>query len=238
MNLAIFDIDGTLTNTTHVDALCFIQAFATSHAITEIDTDWTKYSYTTDSGIALQILHEKFGRAPDTEELEKFKHCFISLLKKNYLADLKHFVEIPGASALLKRFREEAGWAIAIASGCWQESANLKLEAAGIEINDLPPVFADEFVSREEIVQTAICKARTHYHQKGFARKVSIGDGLWDVRAALQLGIPFLGIGSGERAAALREAGVSHILKDFRDYNRFIRFVTEVKIPKPKMQII
>jgi len=40
MNLAIFDIDGTLTETNAVDEICFVQAFADAHAITEINTNW------------------------------------------------------------------------------------------------------------------------------------------------------------------------------------------------------
>jgi len=33
MNLAIFDIDGTLTETDHVDEICFLKALAEAHAI-------------------------------------------------------------------------------------------------------------------------------------------------------------------------------------------------------------
>ncbi len=39
MDLAIFDIDGTLTETDHVDDICFVQALADAHTITEINTD-------------------------------------------------------------------------------------------------------------------------------------------------------------------------------------------------------
>lgn len=234
MNLAIFDVDGTLTKTVGIDDLCFTQAFAISKGITGIDTDWTKYRYPTDSGITLQIFHEKLDREPNTKELQKLKHCFINLLKKHSLSDPQDFTEITGASLLLKRFRKEPGWAIAIAAGGWPEPATLKLQAAGIEINNLPTVFADEGISREEILEKAIKKALICYRQKDFKRIVSIGDGLWDVHTAIRLGIPFLGIAGGKRAALLCEAGVSHILEDFRDYNRFLQYLNEAQIPKVK----
>lgn len=234
MNLAIFDVDGTLTKTVSIDDLCFTQAFAISKGITGIDTDWTKYTYPTDSGITLQIFQEKLGRKPSPEELRKLKHCFINLLKKHSLSDPQDFTEIAGASLLLKRFRKEPEWAIAIAAGGWSEPATLKLEMTGMEINNLPTAFANEGISREEILEKAIKKALSHYRQKNFERIVSIGDGLWDVRTAIRLGIPFLGIAGGKRAALLRKAGVSHILKDFRDYNRFLRYLNEAQIPRPK----
>ena len=84
MKLAIFDIDGTLTNTNGVDDECFVKALAEAHAITEIDTDWATYPHTTDSGITLHIFQEKFGRHPEETELGKFKGCFVNMLGVQY----------------------------------------------------------------------------------------------------------------------------------------------------------
>jgi beta-phosphoglucomutase-like phosphatase (HAD superfamily) len=84
LKLAIFDIDGTLTNTNSVDDECFVKALAEAHAITEIDTDWATYPHTTDSGITLRIFQEKFGRNPEETELGKFKCCFVNMLSEQY----------------------------------------------------------------------------------------------------------------------------------------------------------
>jgi len=69
MNLAIFDIDGTLTETNAVDEICFVQAFADAHSITRINTNWMEYRYVTDSGIMFQIFHERF-----VDQLESLIH--------------------------------------------------------------------------------------------------------------------------------------------------------------------
>src|SRR6267142_4180379 len=98
MKLAIFDIDGTLTNTNSVDNECFVKAFAEAHAITEIDTDWSAYPHTTDSGITLSIFQQKFGRNPEETELGKLKCCFVNMLREQYQSDSSSFVEIAGAS--------------------------------------------------------------------------------------------------------------------------------------------
>ncbi len=87
MNLAIFDIDGTLTRTDHIDDVCFAQALADAHAITGISTDWAGYSHTTDSGITLDIFRERFNRAPEEAELLKFKSHFVQLLEDYRVKD-------------------------------------------------------------------------------------------------------------------------------------------------------
>ena len=129
MNLAIFDIDGTLTQTDHVDDICFLQALADAHQIT--------------------------------------------------------------AS------------------------------------------FADDAPSREDILRSAIAKAKKRYQQTSFARIVSIGDGLWDVRTARNLQFPFLGIGSGAREQRLLQAGATHVLVHFADYRKLMRCLEEAEIPAP-----
>ena len=55
MNLAIFDIDGTLTESVAVDELCFVQAFRDVLDIGSINTNWLDYHFQTDSGLTLEI---------------------------------------------------------------------------------------------------------------------------------------------------------------------------------------
>ena len=59
MQLVIFDVDGTLTNTYKIDENCFVRALALEFGIFGVNTNWTEYSYTTDSGITQQIFQEK-----------------------------------------------------------------------------------------------------------------------------------------------------------------------------------
>src|SRR6267142_4267010 len=107
MNLAIFDIDGTLTNTNKVDEDCFVKAFAEAHSINNIVTDWTAYPHTTDSGITQHIFQEKFGRSPEETELGKLKRCFVNMLSEQYRSNSSSFAEISGASIALNRLKQE-----------------------------------------------------------------------------------------------------------------------------------
>ena len=156
MKLAIFDIDGTLTETDEVDDKCFVKAFAESHQISDIETDWTKYKHVTDSGILSEVFEKKLERAPEEKDFTAFKHCFVEKLREFAGKDTKFFAEIPGAKIMLEKLRLEKDWAIALATGCFYDSAELKIKTARINIEDFPVATADDAISREEILQIAI----------------------------------------------------------------------------------
>jgi phosphoglycolate phosphatase-like HAD superfamily hydrolase len=231
VKLAIFDIDGTLTNTNNIDDECFVKALSEAHAINEISRDWASYTHTTDSGITLEIFQDRFGRDPEVSELDKFKSCFVENLNQQYHSDSSNFTAIAGASVALTKLKGETDWAVAIATGCWRESALLKLRAAMIDINGIPAAFAEDGLSREEILQSAVSKSLEQYRLSRFTKTVSIGDGLWDVRTARRLSFTFLGIGSEESAAILNRAGAKHIIEDFTDYDRLVSFLNDAEIP-------
>jgi phosphoglycolate phosphatase-like HAD superfamily hydrolase len=86
-------------------------------------------------------------------------------------------------------------------------------------------------LSREEILETAVLQALQDYRVDSFAKTVSIGDGLWDVRTARRLGFTFLGVGGGEAVAFLERAGAKHVIEDFADYDRFVNCLNEAEIP-------
>jgi phosphoglycolate phosphatase-like HAD superfamily hydrolase len=231
MNLAIFDVDGTLTETDHVDDICFVRALADAHGITNISTDWAGYPHTTDSAIMSYVFQESLNRSPAEDELQKFKCRFVTLLEEHRATDASLFAEITGAAYMLRRLNQEPEWRVAIASGGWRVSATLKLRVAGMDVDEFPAAFADDGFSREEILRSAILKSEKRYHEAGFERVVSIGDGLWDVRTARNLNFAFLGIGTGDRKEKLLRAGATHVLKDFSDYDKLISCLNDAEVP-------
>jgi phosphoglycolate phosphatase-like HAD superfamily hydrolase len=232
MNLAIFDVDGTLTETNHVDDICFLQALNDAHSITDVNTDWAGYPHTTDSAIYSDIFRERLNRRPVAADIEKFKNRFVCLLEDNLVKDPALFTEIAGAPLMLRQLNQEPEWRVTIASGGWRISAALKLKVADIDLNNFPGAFADDGLSREEIIQSAVLKAKESYRQGQFERIVSVGDGLWDVRAARNLQIPFLGIGSGDGEKKLRGAGATHVIENFVDYRQLIHCLLDAEVPK------
>ena len=231
VKLAIFDIDGTLTNTNSVDDECFVGALAEAHAITGINTDWASYQHTTDSGITMQVFQERLGRDPEAAELDKFKSCFVRMLRERYKANSSSFAAMAGAAVMLNRLKAEPDWAVAIATGSWRESALLKLKAAQLDVDGIPAAFAEDGLSREAILLSAVSQSLQHYRLDNFAKTVSIGDGLWDVRAAQVLRFSFLGVGRGDSAVKLTRAGAKHVIEGFGDYDRVVSLLYDAEIP-------
>lgn len=232
MNLAILDIDGTLTNTSHVDQICFTRAVAETHGVTDIDASWTNCPHVSDSGIAHQIFLDHFNREPNDGDLSPLKNRFFDLLRHHHELDAAHFAEIPGARQMVTQLEQKDDWVITIATGCWQGSAKMKLAAAGIELDRFPGGFAEDARPREGIVQTAIDRARQHYGIPQFAKIVSVGDALWDVKTAISLNLPFVGIASGDRAEVLNQAGARHVIGDYCNLNAFFEFLSLAERPR------
>ncbi len=229
MKLAIFDIDGTLTQRNDIDTQCYVKAFAEEFQITGINTNWSDYGHTTDSAISIQIFQDFWGRAPKEEELLKLKNRFVQLLKSSYAVDNQMFLETPGTLDMLRKIAG-TDWAIAFATGGWLDSASMKLEAIGLNFTKFPIASADDSISREEIVKTAISRAKEKYGVADFEKIVCIGDGIWDVLTAVQLQLPFVGVTSDRQV--LQDAGVKQIITDFTDFDGFLEALNNAGIPQ------
>ena len=228
MQLAIFDIDGTLTDTNAADNACFLQAFEEALGIRNIDTDWTSYRYSTDSGIVSEILERHRGRA-DQADVEVLRTRFVELLEERFKT--QPLQPIPGAPDLLRRLKTERGWRCAIATGGWRDSALMKLRTARVEVEGFPFASSDEACSRVAILEAVIEEAR-RIHLHPFARTVYIGDAAWDVRTAARMRLPFVGVGAGSRGERLRKAGALRVLENFSDYPATLGALESALIPE------
>ncbi len=233
MKLVIFDIDGTLTQTSRVDEICFVRAFTDAHGISVISDHWINCPHVSDSGVTAHLFQHRFGRDPHEDESHAIKQRLVDLLEEHHRIDQSYFAEISGAAETFNRRVQSRGWVRAIATGCWQPSAEMKLRAANINYDGVPGGFAEDGVAREAIVNAAISRSRARYQRENFDRVVSVGDGVWDVRTAARLGLAFVGVASGARAEMLREAGAKHIIPDFEDVDRFFDCLEEAEAPRP-----
>jgi phosphoglycolate phosphatase-like HAD superfamily hydrolase len=225
--LAIFDIDGTLTDTNGVDDDCYRAAVADALDIDPGVYDWAKAAHITDAGIFQWVAGELGRPAPSSAETDRAIATLGEQLAAVCEREPHRFAEIAGARAALSAMQAE-GWCVAVATGCWGVSARLKLRAAGIEVPGEVVACADDAIARADIVQLAQRRAERHY-DRTFDRVVSLGDGPWDVRAAIELNMPFIGMGG--RESELRELGASTVLRDYRDLDAFRRALSEATAP-------
>jgi phosphoglycolate phosphatase-like HAD superfamily hydrolase len=231
MKLVIFDIDGTLTQTSHIDAICYTRAFADTHGLDVLAEHWSDCPHVSDSGVTRHLFQHYFGRDPSDHESGAIKQRLVDLLEESRRTDRSYFAEIPRAAETFNQLVESRGWSKAIATGCWQPSAEMKLRAASINYQGVPGGFAEDGIARELIVGAAISRSLNHYRRDNFDRIVSVGDGVWDVNTAARLGLAFIGVAGGARAETLREAGAKHVIPDFEDARRFFECLEEAEAP-------
>lgn len=225
MHLIMFDIDGTLTETMKVDEECYVRSLAEVCGFTGVETDWSKYRHTTDIGIFHEICLVRSGRLPSDADISLFRQHFIGLLRQ--AASASPFVAITGARQLLAGLADLAEWRASLATGAWRDSARLKMASAGLCFDHHPAATADDAHDRESIMRRSQQRA-VEWYGVPFVSTVYVGDGVWDARACRALGIPFIGIGVGERAARLAAEGAVRVFEDYSDTDLVFKSLREI----------
>jgi phosphoglycolate phosphatase-like HAD superfamily hydrolase len=231
MNLAIFDVDGTLTNTNDVDAMCYVRAVADEFGFDLTGLDWADYTFVTDIGITNQMFQQRLGRLPGTDEIARLQGRLVKLLEEAYGTSPEAFAPIAGARETLAWLPQRENWTVGIATGCWQASASMKLRAAQIPTAGLAAAFCEDGHSREEVVRAAIERSQAAAGVQRFERIVSIGDGVWDIATAARLQLAFVGVRHDGRFDNLRRHGATHVVRDFTDAEETLRSLCEAGVP-------
>ncbi len=215
--LIIFDIDGTLCDTREVDARCHVEAFesVTGHSLAAVD--WSLYPEATSAAIVQDLLSEMGIRNPvDTEQ--RILEEFISRLENEARRKPDSFRPVEGALDLFEELGRRKNYKIAIATGDWHESAKLKLHLAGFKTDRVPFASSSDTRRRADIISLASQRAGVYVSDA-----VYVGDGLWDIKAARELNMRFMGVGTDHER--LRQHGASRVLVSFADKALFFSSV-------------
>ena len=233
VNLAVFDVDGTLTQTYEDDTEAFLGAVRQVFGFEDVSDDWASYRHVTDSGILDEVLRSRLDRPATPADLSATEASYGEIYGAMVAA--RGVRAVPGAPAFIRRLRAEGEWAVAAATGAWRTPAELRLREADIPIDPACIATSSEHMARRDIVELAIARAAVHWGlaegPDGFARVVLLGDGPWDVKTARALGFPFIGVGQGAAAARLEAAGAGCIAADFTDGDRLLRLLEAAIVP-------
>jgi phosphoglycolate phosphatase-like HAD superfamily hydrolase len=225
--LALFDIDGTLTATNDVDTECYTEALAAELGLTPAEIHWSDAPHITDAGITRWLWMQHRGSLPTVAELDAIKSRFFRLLDDQRRQHPDRFAAVTGAMDALERLHAD-GWVIALATGAWGPSARMKLDTAGLS-TPFPVFCSDDAFEREAIVSRA-WEHCVRAAGRAFDRVVSVGDGVWDVRTARQLGLPFVGVATGDKAERLKALGTSHVIADL-EYQPLSEALVAARVP-------
>ncbi len=221
-NLIVFDIDDTLTKSEKQHQTAYVNAMK-HFGMTEINQDWRTYKNVTDSYILKEVFELNFQRAFDLEMIPDFEEKMTA-----EMLTMQKTEAIPGAGTIVDYFLRETDYAICFATGSLHKPAMLKLEQAGI--NFIPELVeaSNTIYTREDIVRSAMNKAKNYFQVEEFDHVISVGDGIWDLRTAKNLGVHFLGIRDKNLKDFQREGIKSHIT-DWINFD-FNRIKTELDI--------
>ena len=230
MTLVMFDVDGTLTESSTLDSAAYLDALADVFGFRDVSGDWAGYKQVTDAGILDEVFRVRSGRAPTAEEIARMHGRFVELVSAR-LAEAGGLRPVAGAAEMLAQLSASPEHAVTYASGGWGASARLKLRAAGLPVDGVPGAFSDDALSREDICRISRRRAEAQ-SACAFGRVVYVGDGVWDVRTSRNLGYGFVGIGRDEGAAKLRAAGAAGVEPDFRDPDAFLVRLATAEPPR------
>lgn len=206
---------------------------AHAHHIPEdsMTAHWGNFTQMTDYAINNEFFDRVHGRAPTDTELNAIKSTFITLVRDAHLARPEIFSPVLGALHAIENLSGHTDWAVCFASGGWEISATYKLETMGIDANAYPTAFGDAHADRLTLVQSAIDAAKVTHKRDAFDHVVSVGDAVWDVTAARDLNLPFIGISSWVSRDTLLEAGAHDVIDHYEDYATFEQILHNSRVP-------
>jgi len=191
MHVVSFDIDGTLVASADFDGELYAEAVRDVLGM-DFDTDWSRYENVTDSGILEEILGKHAVSDQRVRLALEVHEVFVGRTER-YVADNPGLIrEVPGALALVEALRKSPGVRVCLATGGWAETAELKLRAIGLEPNDLAMATGSDASRRTDIMRLAESRATRGAVAR---RRTYFGDGVWDRKAAGELGYNFVAVG-------------------------------------------
>ncbi|MGB5347447.1 MAG: HAD family hydrolase [Woeseia sp.] len=186
MHAVIFDIDDTLLHSMSDDDRLYRQAIREVVGEVRFRASLADYEHVSDTGILRQVLADNNVK---DNVFDAIRERFLAAIEAHVAAN-GPFREIAGARAVLDRLRHSPQHAVALATGCWRRSAELKLRTAGFTIDDLPLATADDAMERIAIMQRALAALAGNFDSVTY-----FGDGIWDQRACQELRWNFRPVG-------------------------------------------
>ena len=192
MHLIMFDVDGTLVDSTGFDETCFLKTAEFLFGF-QISSDWDSYEYATDTGILNEIFDRYKIPGDRITLIQKFRNIFFELISEHIYSNPDCINEIKGAADFIKDLAQRENCRVAIATGGWEDTAKLKLKAAGIDITGCSFASSSDHFSREGIMKAAESMS---FNGTQFESRIYFGDAYWDKKACENMDYRFILVGN------------------------------------------
>ena len=199
----LFDVDGTLMDTTYLHAVCWQEALRQNgHLLRTLDVH---------HAIGLggdELLDHLLGKDRDHDDDRELHAAHTTLYKQHW----GRLVPLPGARDLVRRTKA-AGLSVVLASSASEDE--LDALRSGLDCDDAIDVAtsstdADSGKPEPDLLHAALKKAHLRAEDV-----VYVGDAVWDGESTGRAGIPFVGVLSGGIPDVdLRRAGAVEVWQD------------------------
>lgn len=187
--LIVFDVDGTLIDANELDHRCFDEAFLEVTGVPLPGERWSQVREFTAQAIVREALHDWPEDERSAAETA-IRAGFLARLTAAHATDAHAFPPAAGGPALIEELAASPTCRVAIATGCWRETSRFKLAAAGYRIEGVECASSSDCYRRVDIIRTVMNRMDSDVRDT-----VYVGDQFWDHRAAMELGIRFVGVG-------------------------------------------
>jgi phosphoglycolate phosphatase len=221
--MGLFDIDGTLLDTSGAGREAFIRGLARVTGAHD-ELAYVSFAGNTDRNVLDQVMAAR-GLRLGAEDIR----CIFDEIAEELrnLLRARPAREVAGAGAFLARLAAE-GMALGLVTGNIRKCAYLKLESVGFEQYFGFGGFGDEHAERADIGRSALAAAKAAGIEASEGGGCLVGDTPFDVAAGLALGLPVIGVASGKYGEqALLSAGASIVAADYSDAERLVKWMEE-----------
>lgn len=220
MKLVIFDIDGTLCHSNHVDDKCYINAFKQTLNIDIENTDWNSYKYVTDYYVTYDIISNELNIKPDDSIISKVIDAYCECLKNRIAKNKNSFRAIPGSLELVNYLIDKPdSFVTGVATGGFMKTAKLKLDYLGFKFSEKNIYCSGKHKTKQEMINAFISNEETN--RLRFTKVFYVGDRDYDRKTANDLGIDFLGV-DFDRNDKLKNLGVNNVITDYKPIEKFL----------------
>jgi len=214
--LLVFDLDGTLTDTMGDDDRLFVDALREVAGVTDQIPPWESFPEVTDPAIVRALTGQGQGSRSRDMAMMEVRTTFCMMWKQSLDSGALTVRPIAGAREIFAEADTKPGFASAIATGGWEPTARMKLLAAGFPADDLVLATADQAEERASIIRAASRLKASNLGISEFSATIVIGDGVWDARAAREIGAGFIAVASEpEKAMRMHDYGADAVIESF-----------------------
>jgi HAD superfamily hydrolase (TIGR01509 family) len=199
----LFDVDGTLVDTTYLHAVCW------GEALRQAGHDVPMATVHRAIGMgSRELLDHLLGTDRDRDADRDIDTAHRTLYKQ-YWGRLR---PLPGAAALLRRC---AGHGLVVVLASSANAEELQALRSALDADDVVTAATSSTDAEAGKPHPDILEAALDRSGLAASRVVFVGDSVWDGQAAARLGVPFVGLLCGGTSAA--ELCENHAVEVWRD---------------------